>query len=129
VGDLDAFNGLVDYVVPNEAEANQLTGISCDGENVARAARALQARTAAKGVVLTLGARGVVVVENGNVDVVKGHDAECIDSVGAGDAFCGGLAASLARGADLGEAARYGNAAGAIAVSRAGAEPSMPHRR
>ena len=52
----------------------------------------------------------------------------CVDSVGAGDAFCGGLAASLARGAGLTEAAAYGNAAGALAVSRHGAEPSMPRR-
>ena len=87
---------------------------------------ALVGQTGARGVVLTLGARGVALYEGGNVEIVPSHAVECIDSVGAGDAFCGALAARLARGASLAEAARYGNAAGALACTRAGAEPSMP---
>jgi ribokinase len=59
---------------------------------------------------------------------VPSHDVPCIDTVGAGDAFCGALAARLAAGADLAEAVAYGNAAGALAVGVAGAEPSMPRR-
>jgi ribokinase len=57
------------------------------------------------------------------------HDVEVVDTVGAGDAFCGALCAALAAGASLFEAARIGNAAGALAVTKAGAEPSMPHKR
>jgi ribokinase len=125
---LEEFAGLVDYVIPNEAEASQLTGVACEGEGAAHAARALLAQTKARGVVVTLGSRGVLVAENGTIDLVEGHRVTCVDSVGAGDAFCGGLAASLARGATLTEAAVYGNAAGALAVSRHGAEPSMPTR-
>src|SRR5439155_573460 len=117
VAGLEEFAGLVDFVVPNESEASRLTGVSCEGEGAARAAKALLAETGASGVALTLGPRGVLVAYDGTVDLVDGHRVSCIDSVGAGDAFCGGLAARLARGAGLTEAAAYGNAAGALAVS------------
>jgi ribokinase len=52
-----------------------------------------------------------------------------VDTVGAGDATCGALAAAWAAGASLADAARAGNAAGALACTVAGAEPSMPHRK
>ena len=106
---LTAFAGLVDIVVPNEDEAARLGG-GLTGD-----------------VVVTRGARGADVYHFG--DVVEGippHPVECVDTVGAGDAFCGALAAALVRGADLVAAARYGNAAGALAVTRPGASPSMP---
>ena len=56
------------------------------------------------------------------------HDVEVVDTVGAGDASCGALAAAWALGASLADATRVGNAAGALAVTKAGAEPSMPRR-
>jgi ribokinase len=126
IDSLGAFEGLVDYVVPNESEAERLTGVSAAGGSLRDAAVALVGQTGARGVVLTLGARGVALYEGGNVELLPSHTIECIDSVGAGDAFCGAFAAQLARGASLAEAARYGNAAGALACTRAGAEPSMP---
>lgn len=125
---LRPFAGLVDYVVPNEAEAAALSGKSSEGEGMVPAAQALQQAVGAKGVVLTLGERGIAVIENGSRVLIDSHSVECVDSVGAGDAFCGGMAASLARGATLIEAARYGNAAGALAVTVPGAEPSMPRQ-
>jgi len=125
---LDAFSGLFDYVVPNMSEASQLTGVACDGEGAARAARAILADTGARGVVLTLGSQGALVASDGTIDLLDGHTVECIDTVGAGDAFCGAVAARLASGADLASAVAYGNAAGALAVTTAGAEPSMPRR-
>jgi ribokinase len=123
---LGAFEGLVDYVVPNESEAERLTGIRAEGAGLRNAAQALVGQTGARGVVLTLGARGVALYDGGGIELLAPHAVECIDSVGAGDAFCGAFAAKLARGATLAEAARYGNAAGALACTRAGAEPSMP---
>jgi ribokinase len=128
VADLAIFGGLVDYVVPNEQETRQLTGLWCEGEGAGPAAQALRSRTGARGVVLTLGARGVLAVDGDRTELIEAHQVPCIDSVGAGDAFCGAMAAALARGATLFEGARYGNAAGALAVTRDGAEPSMPTR-
>ena len=54
------------------------------------------------------------------------HAVEAVDTVGAGDAFCGALGARLADGASLRDAAVYANAAAALSVTRPGAEPSMP---
>ena len=111
VGDLHEYAGLVDVIVPNEQEAaaiGVITGMA---------------------VVLTLGEKGSLVREvGGDEHRLDPHDVQCIDTVGAGDAFCGALCTALARGASLVEAARVGNAAGALAVTKAGAEPSMPYR-
>jgi ribokinase len=60
--------------------------------------------------------------------LLPAHEVTVVDTVGAGDAFCGALAAHLAAGQTLVEATRRANAAGALAVTRAGAEPSMPTR-
>lgn len=110
VGDLRDYDGLIDVLVPNESEAAALGSI--DGIDL----------------VLTLGERGALVRSGGREQRFDPHDVTCIDTVGAGDAFCGALCAALAGGADLFDAARIGNAAGALAVTKAGAEPSMPHR-
>jgi ribokinase len=110
VGDLRDYEGLIDVLVPNEAEAAALGSV--DGMSL----------------VLTLGDRGALVRHDGREERFAPHDVECVDTVGAGDAFCGALCAALDAGASLFEAARIGNAAGALAVTRAGAEPSMPRR-
>jgi ribokinase len=111
VGDVRDYEGLIDVLVPNETEAAAIGAM--DGIDL----------------VLTLGEKGALVRSGGREQRYEPHDVDCVDTVGAGDAFCGALCAALAGGADLFEAARIGNAAGALAVTRAGAEPSMPHRR
>jgi ribokinase len=110
VGDLRDYEGLIDVLVPNETEAAVLGKV--DGVDL----------------VLTLGDKGALVRCGGVETRLDPHDVDCIDTVGAGDAFCGALCAALAAGATLPEAARLGNAAGALAVTREGAEPSMPRR-
>jgi ribokinase len=125
VASLDPFAGLVDVVVPNETEAATLTGgLTEPAEQAAR----LRELLGAPHVVITLGARGVLVTTPDSHELITAHAVDCVDTVGAGDAFCGGLAARLADGASMVDAARYGNAAGALATTRAGAEPSMPVR-
>ena len=126
IPDLDGFRGLVDVVVPNHAEACHLTGVAADGDAPAIALE-LRRRLGAD-VVLTLGARGALVVDGSDTVLVSPHDVPVVDTVGAGDAFCGTLGACLARGVALSEAATHANAAGALAVTRPGAEPSMPTR-
>ena len=111
VGDIAAFEGLIDVLVPNEHEASVLGEVG------------------GVDIVLTLGEKGSRVVErDGATTDIAPHVVDCVDTVGAGDAFCGALAASLAGGASLVDAARIGNAAGACAVTIEGAEPSMPRR-
>jgi ribokinase len=110
VGALRDYDGLVDVIVPNEGEAATLVDLG------------------GLDVVLTLGEKGAVVRTGGTEERLDPHEVECVDTVGAGDAFCGALCAAVAEGMHLVEAARYGNAAGALAVTRHGAEPSMPRR-
>lgn len=121
---LDRFAGIVDVVLPNRGEAALLTGRDEDAEPEALAA-AVRDRTDAA-VVLTLGAGGALVLDAAGADRLAPHAVTAIDTVGAGDAFCGALAARLAAGDDLRAAAAHANAAGALATTRRGASPSMP---
>ena len=118
----------VDLITPNEVETAILTGITPrTREDCARASDILLARGAGT-VVLKLGERGVYYQNASASGFLPPFPVEAVDSVAAGDAFNGGLAVALFEGKSLEEAIRWGAAAGAIACTRRGAIPSMPHR-
>ena len=77
-------------------------------------------------VIVTLGSQGALVADRHGVEHIAAHQVEVVDTTGAGDAFCGVLAAALAAGLDLRHAAIRANAAGALATTKAGAQPSAP---
>lgn len=116
---------LVDMITPNETEASLMTGIEVtDLESAKQAAIAIHA-LGVTSVVITRGADGVLLYENGQftqVDVLK---SAVVDTTGAGDAFNGALVAELAKGSTLHEAAKYANAYASLAVERLGAA-NMP---
>ncbi len=118
---------LADWVVPNEPEAEALVGspIVDVASGFAAAERLAEGRS---GAVVTLGARGVVVVSGSERIFVPPFDVASIDPTGAGDAFAGAFVVALAEGATVAAAARIGAAAGAFAVTRVGAEPGLPRR-
>ncbi len=116
---------LCDLLVPNEVEVAMLAGHPAD--DPAGAARVLLAR-GPQAIVVTLGEEGALLVTAKGEQHFAPHRVEVVDSVAAGDAFCGALAVRLAEGAPLPEAVRFANAAGALAVTVAGAAPSMPGR-
>jgi ribokinase len=126
VAGLERLRGAVDVLVPNEVEASSLLGVD-DPLDVESLATALADAWGCP-VVLTIGRRGCVAATDGDVRVHPAVPVTPIDSVGAGDAFCGVLGAWLAGGADLADAVVHANAAGALTVTTRGAEPSMPHR-
>lgn len=113
--------GLADIIVPNEAEARLLAGSTSLAP--ADLAAAVESTSNSKCIV-TLAGAGVFV----DGAVVPAHPVECVDTVGAGDAFCGALAGKLAAGDSLADAVRFANAAGALAVTRPGGAPAMPTR-
>jgi ribokinase len=116
----DAYR-LTSILCPNEHEAALLTG----REDAEAAARELTSR-GARSVVVTLGARGCLVVTSDAVTELSAPRVEAVDTTGAGDAFVGSLAVFLARGVDLIAAARSANRIAAISVQRPGAQTSFP---
>ncbi len=108
----------LDPVVVNEHEAAQLMGK--DGD--LRGLLDLGPRSA----VVTLGARGALVIEADGTQQVESPKVDAVDTTGAGDAFTGALAAELARGEDLVTAAKLAVKVAAISVTRKGAQPSYP---
>lgn len=127
--DPDDLLRLVDVCTPNATEIERLTGIAVtDLDGARRAAHALLARGCAS-VLLTLGARGAYLVSEAGADVhLDGVPAAVVDPTGAGDACCGALAAALARGRSLADAAGQAVVAGSLATTRWGAMPSLPTR-
>jgi ribokinase len=82
------------------------------------------------GVILTLGARGCLVSQPAGWTLLPAHGVPVVDTTGAGDAFVGALAAGYVRsGHDLLAAARFGNAAAALTVTKFGTAPAMPRAR
>ncbi|NKQ35631.1 MAG: ribokinase [Chloroflexi bacterium] len=121
---------LVDILIPNESETAALTGwpTSTQAELAAAATRLHEQGVAT--VILTLGERGALLSQAGRelFHVPAFPVAQVIDTTAAGDAFVGGLATAVAEGQRLPEAMRFGAAAGALSVTRAGAQPSLPRR-
>ena len=122
----DGFFAACDFLTPNAHEAAELCGFPVDSADAARRA-ALQIRRASPAtVIVTLGQEGAW-VEGENVSkLVPTPSVPVVATVGAGDAFNGGLAAALVMGLDLLEAVQLGVAAGAVCVTRAGAQEAMP---
>jgi len=113
----------VDVLIPNQSEAALLTGCASAGD-AARRLIALGVRS----VVVTMGERGVLIAEGETATLLPAHQVSVLDTTAAGDAFVGAFAVALAEGRTVLEAAAWGNAAGALAVTRAGAQPSLPAR-
>ncbi len=113
---------------PNESEAERLTGIPvgnpASAEQAARALQELGPRT----VIITLGSQGAIVVDEAAVHHVPAYRVAAVDTTAAGDAFTGALAAAVGAGAALVEAVRRAAAAGALAATRMGAQPSLPRQ-
>lgn len=116
----------VDYITPNETEAERLTGIAVSDQRSAEAAARHLLAAGAKRVIITMGARGALLAEAGRMTMVASFPVEARDSTAAGDAFNGGLAVALASGLEPEAAVRRACLVGALAATRMGAQPSLP---
>ena len=118
----------IDIVTPNETEAQALTGVAvtCEAE-AARAARVFLDK-GVRNVIITMGALGVYATDGVRGEMLPRLEVDAIDTTGAGDAFNGGFVTALAEGRDLFQAARFGNATGALSVTKLGTAPAMPSR-
>jgi ribokinase len=119
---------LVDVIRPNASEAETLTGIAVrDHDSAARAARNLLSRGVGA-VVVQAGQDGDLLVTPEEERLLPRHPVESVDATGAGDAFAGALAAALAEGRPVTEAAFMGSAAAALATTRLGAQAGLATR-
>lgn len=134
----------VDILIPNETELQQLVGSDgCDGDSdmtEEKMAKMLLNKGIRHAVIVTLGARGAMVVsrdksgDNGKYDIkmvnapveMECHNQPVIDTVGAGDSFCGALSMYLSSGIELGEAAMKACGVASISVRKSGAQTSYP---
>lgn len=124
----DELYPLIDIITPNEVEAEMLLGYPIDSEEAAVQA-ALDLRERGIGTaIIKMGGQGAYYHTSDAKGWVPAFKVEAVDTVAAGDAFNGGLAVALAEGQTLAEAVRWGAAAGALAVTKAGASSSMPQR-
>jgi ribokinase len=113
----------VDYLIPNQTELAQLSG----QESTEAAIGVLQGMGVKK-LVVTLGEQGLLVVDESQREHIPAYKVQAVDSTAAGDAFAGAFAVALGEGLSIHQAAIWGNAAGALTVTKAGAQPSLPSR-
>jgi ribokinase len=119
----------VDFIVPNEVEAQLLTGIKWKGDREIRKMANRLLDMGAKNVIITLGPKGLF-FKNRNEELwMKAFRVNVVDTTAAGDAFLGGLATSLSENKPIQEALKFANGAGALATTKLGAQPSLPSRR
>ncbi|EQB99837.1 ribokinase [Photorhabdus temperata] len=125
----DQLLSLVDIITPNETEAEYLTGITVkDDSGAEKAAQILHDKGIAT-VIITLGSRGVWLSEKGQKgEIVPGFKVKVVDTIAAGDTFNGAFVTALLEGKAMLSAVRFAHSAAAIAVTRQGAQPSVPWR-
>lgn len=116
----------VDLVVPNETEAEFLTGKAVATEEDARSAYLVFAKYGVGKMIVTLGARGCVYADAEGVRFFPAVKTAAVDPTSAGDTFIGAIAARLCRGESAGKAIPYAALCSAVTVSRRGAAESVP---
>jgi len=118
----------VDVLTPNETEAELLTGVRASGKEQPTQMAGELRRIGVETVIITLGASGAFLSAKDAETYIPTVKVRPVDTTAAGDCFNGALAVALAESRELAEAVRFANLAGALAVTRPGAQPSLPTR-
>ncbi|MCQ2446520.1 MAG: PfkB family carbohydrate kinase [Clostridia bacterium] len=119
----------IDYLTPNETEAELLTGVKVETEEDCRLASEKLFALGVRNVIITLGSRGAYFRNpEKELFIPAVTSVKAIDTTGAGDAFNGGFAAAVAEGLPVEDALKFATCAAAISVTRLGTGPSMPQR-
>lgn len=116
-------------ILPNKIEAEMLSGIKISDTASALKASGILRQKGVRNVVITMGREGAFLMdEHGWHGMLPAKDINTVDTTGAGDVFCGALSVYLAEGHSLRESVRFANSAASIAVTRIGAQSSIPYR-
>ena len=122
----DEIYALCDFICPNESELERLTAMPVTTiDEIEGAARVLRER-GARAVLVTLGERGSMLVDDGPLGLAPAPKVQAVDTTGAGDAFVGSLAFFLASGHDVRDAMERAGRVASISVQHRGAQPSYP---
>lgn len=120
-----------DLIIPNETEAEVLTGVKVKNLDDAKKAGKVFLEKGVKFVIITLGENGAALIGEDFCDVIPAYKVNAIDTTAAGDSFIGGLSSKLdinnVERKTLKEAINFGNKVSSIAVQRKGAQPSIPY--
>ncbi|WP_332399771.1 ribokinase [Vibrio metschnikovii] len=119
----------VDVITPNETEAQVLTGITVTDDATAQQAATVLHQQGIEIVIITLGAKGVWLSENGRGQLIPGFRVSATDTTAAGDTFNGAFVTGLLENMSLESAIKFAHAAAAISVTRFGAQTSIPTRQ
>ena len=117
----------IEILSPNETEAAHMCGfeLRCH-EDYKKAAQILSERTCAKHIVLKLGEKGACIFTNGEINLIPAYNVKAVDATAAGDVFTAAMIVEYLKSADIAAAVQYANAAGALTVTKAGAQQSIP---
>ncbi|UKH20786.1 ribokinase [Actinobacillus pleuropneumoniae] len=118
----------IDMITPNETETTLLTGIQVVDEQTAQQAANVFHQKGIQTVLITLGAKGAFLSENGNGEIIAGFKVTPVDTTAAGDTFNGALAIALLEGKSMRDAVMFAHKASSISVTRMGAQSSIPTR-
>lgn len=120
----------VDVLVPNESETSLLTGLAVESIEDAKIAAKSLLEKGAGAIVLTLGSRGALLIsENQPAIISTPYKVNVVDTTAAGDSFVAALSVGVVEGLPLENALRQATAAGALAVTKMGAQPCMPTKK
>ena len=124
--DVDRLIEHADLITPNETEASQISGVEVTDIDSAKQAASLIHAKGVKNVIITMGKQGALLFDGEQYSHIPSYSAVAVDTTGAGDAFNGALAASMAKGKNIHQAALYATAFASLAVEREGAA-NMPN--
>lgn len=124
----DEILSMVDYLTPNETELLKLSGQTGDDIQAIENGAHEMVRRGVKNVIVTLGRQGCMLLSGDTKEYFSARSVESVDTTAAGDCFNGAFAVGLSEGLAAGEAIRFANLASSIAVTRKGAQNSLPSR-
>ncbi|OPX42117.1 ribokinase [Ruminiclostridium hungatei] len=122
----DVLLSRIDIFTPNESECETLTGMKADSIGAAKDAAVFLASKGITHPIITLGGSGAVYGNAGKIFHRPAPEVEVVDTTAAGDCFSAAVALALSRGKNIAEAVEFGNIAGALTVTRKGAQASLP---
>lgn len=116
-------------IVPNETEAEMLSGIKVSDLKSAKQAADIIAAKGVDIVVITLGAKGALIKEGNTYTNIEAQKIVAIDTTAAGDTFCGALSVGLSEGLSIVDSVKLANRAAGITITREGAQAAIPYRK